>query len=330
MIDLHIHLDGSISKKSMPKLAKLCGYSLPENYKELVQTKLDCESLNEYLNCFEIPVNLLQTSKTITFAVKELIDKLAAQGIIYAEIRFAPLLHLKQGLTQEDVVKAAIEGLNDRIMPAQLILCCMRNETEEINKETIKVASKYLHKGVCAIDLAGAEKIFKTENFKNLFEYAKKLDVPYTIHAGEADDYTSVDSALSFGTKRIGHGIHAIDNEKTINKILKNNITLELCPTSNYQTKAINSFDEYPLKEYLKKDVKATINTDNVTVSNTSLKLEYELIRTKMNISKEEVYQLLLNAIDGAFLSDIEKEHLRIRMKCNFSYWYYRKSTKNN
>ena len=328
MIDLHLHLDGSIAKRAMPRMAKLCKYDLPENYKDQVHTSMDCESLNEYLNCFNIPIALLQTKATIQVAVKSLIDKLAAQGIIYAEIRFAPMFHMNQGLTMDEVVEADISGLDDRIMPAQIIFCCMRGQEEKVNLEVVEVAKKYLGKGVCAIDLAGAEAIYKTKEFENVFKKAQELNIPFTIHAGEADDYTSIDKALDFGAKRIGHGINAIQNAETLKRIIDHRIPLEMCPTSNMQTKAVLSWDKYPLKKYLQMGVKATINTDNITVSNTSLKLEFELLKDVLKISKEEIYQLLLNAIDAAFLTEDQKEKLRIRMDCNFSYWYYRKSTK--
>ena len=148
------------------------------------------------------------------------------------------------------------------------------------------------------------------------------------VESQDSESITNAKSALDLGAKRVGHGINAIQNAETLKRIIDNQIPLEMCPTSNMPTKAVLSWDKYPLKKYLQMGVKATINTDNITVSNTSLKLEFELLKDVLKISKEEIYQLLLNAIDAAFLTEDQKEKLRIRMDCNFSYWYYRKSTK--
>ena len=210
LVELHLHLDGALSINNCRKLAKIQNINIPDEdaISHMMISSSRCCDLNEFLTKFEFPLSLLQTREGIKEAVKNLQEELIEQGIIYAEIRFAPQLHLKKGLNQEEVVIAAIEGLNSSTLKSNLILCCMRgNNNHEANMETINLANKYLGKGVCAIDLAGAEGLYPTIDFKDIFDYAKELGVPFIIHAGEAAGPKSVYDAICFGAQRIGHGV---------------------------------------------------------------------------------------------------------------------------
>ena len=239
-----------------------------------------CRDLNEFLTKFAFPMSLLQTSEGIKNAVKNLEDELIEQGIIYAEIRFAPQLHTKSGLNQEEVVISAIEGQNLSKLKSNLILCCMRgNNNHDENMETIRIAKKYLGKGVSAIDLAGAEASYKTANYEDIFRYAEELGIPYTIHAGEADGPSSVYDAIRFGSKRIGHGVRSIEDPNLVKIIAQKDITLEVCPTSNICTSVYNKIIDIPIKKFLDKGVKITINTDDPAVCDTRLKEELKLVK---------------------------------------------------
>ena len=320
MIDLHLHLDGSLPLYLVKKLAKKQNIDLQvENDKEL-EGKLcvpkDCSSLNDYIKSFDYPLELLQTKQAISETVYELQEYLKKQGLIYAEIRFAPQLHLKKGLTQEEVVMAAIDGLNRSDFKANLILCCMRNDSnKEENIQTVKIAKKYLGKGVCAIDLAGAEALYKTSEFDYAFNLAKKLNIPFTIHAGEADGPQSVKTALDFGAKRIGHGIHCVQDENVLKEVIEKQIPLEICPTSNFQTKTMATYEDYPVRKLFDKGVKITINTDNMTVSNTSIYDEYKFLKQNFGFTNKDIIKTINNAIDVAFISEKEKEELRQLLK---------------
>ena len=153
LIDLHVHLDGSVSTTMAKRLALINGIELnesEEDLKERLQVSKDCRDLNEYLEKFEFPLTLLQTAEAITECVRMLIAGQDSQGIMYSEIRFAPQLHMQKGLTQEEVVQAAIKGLGNSDYH-KLILCCMRgSDNEELNKETIRIAHRYLGRGVVA------------------------------------------------------------------------------------------------------------------------------------------------------------------------------------
>jgi adenosine deaminase len=188
-VELHLHLDGSVSPDSAKQLAVLCNQKLGSDEDTLRKLSVgkNCRDLNEYLEKFAFPCSLLQSAECIELAVKNLLCELTDLGVLYSEIRFAPQKHTENGLSQEEAVKAAIDGVNKSSAHASLILCCMRGDSnEEENLETVRVAQKYLGKGVVAIDLAGAEALYPTANFEYVFSLAKELSVPFTVHAGEA------------------------------------------------------------------------------------------------------------------------------------------------
>lgn len=318
MIDLHCHLDGAITVLAAKKLAEIQNIRLPfendEELESLLSVPESCESLTEFLKCFALPLTLLQTKEGITEAVKLILDEKAEEGMKYIELRFAPQLHCERGLSQEDAVLAALEGLKGSKVHCNLILCCMRGEKlTEKNLETVRLAKKYLVEdgGVVALDLAGAEALFKTENFALEFGEAKKLGVPFTIHAGEADGWQSVKTALDFGAVRIGHGVRSWQNEELLKYIEENNIVLEMCPNSNRQTKAVEDMSVYPLRKFLEMGIKVTVNTDDPAICRTTLKKEFDYLRKNYALTAEEEKQLLHNSIDGAFTSLSMKEKLR-------------------
>lgn len=318
LIDLHLHLDGSLCVKTVRELARLQEMEIPqtdETLLELLQVGRDCKNLNEYLEKFTFPCDLLQSREAITLAVCNLLKELKAQGLLYAEIRFAPQLHTQKGLDQMEVVEAAVAGLRGSDMKANLILCCMRGDTnEKQNYETIQAAKAYLGRGVGAVDLAGAEALYPTEGFKELFAAARDLDVPLTIHAGEAMGPESVWSALEFGTRRIGHGVRALEDPALVRKLAEEGITLELCPTSNLNTNIFAEIGEYPLRQLMDAGVKVTINTDNMMVSGVTLRSEMEQVVNVFKLNEEEVRTLLKNAVDACFADENVKYWLRGEM----------------
>lgn len=320
MIDLHLHLDGSLPIKTVLKLAKLQNIALPGEDEETLRKYLavspSAKSLNDYLRCFDLPLMLLQSCEAVKIALYELICELKEQGIIYSEIRFAPQLHTKCGCTQREIIEAAITGLDkaqkDFNTKSNLILCTMRGGSEEDNLLTVSLAAEYLGNGVCAVDLAGAEALYKTELYRNVFSLAARLCVPFTIHAGEADGVQSVKTAVEFGARRIGHGVAAVDDDELLDEIKRKNISIECCLTSNLQTKAVSKLENHPIKDFLRLGINATINTDNMTVSDTTVEKELSLLSDiAPEISRKT---LMRNAVNAAFLSDNEREELMRRM----------------
>ncbi len=312
-IDLHLHLDGSISKDIARFLAKEQNIILPNDFERKLSVDQGCTDLNEYLEKFSLPLSLLQTKWAITQAVKLVQQDLKNNGVIYAEIRFAPQLHTQKGLTQREVIQSALDGLKLCEIDCNIILCLMRgDQNQEQNRETVTLCKEFLAKdnGVVALDLAGAEALYPTKDFEDLFALAKKLDIPFTIHAGEADGYISVNDAVHFGAKRIGHAVHARESKDLLDEIKQKGIGIEMCPTSNLQTKAVSSIADHPLKKYLEKGILATVNTDNPTVSNTTIQKEFELAG-KMGLTETEINTLKLNAVEIAFCSEETKKQIK-------------------
>lgn len=315
-IVLHLHLDGSINLDLAYKWLLEDGYNYTkeEAYQKL-QVNPNCKSLVEYLEKFDLPCKLLNSKERLLECTKRLFLDLNKSNVLYAEVRFAPVKHLSKDLSLDEVVTAVIEGMNlakkECNIRGGIILCCMRDSSKEDNLRTVDIAKKYLNKGVCGIDLAGAESLFPTENFQDVFEYARKLNIPFTIHAGEADGIKSIEKALSFGTKRLGHGIRCIDSLDMVEKIKKENVLLEVCYTSNYQTEAVKGI--HPLEELYNRKVKISLNTDNDTVSHIDIVSEYEKILNETNLTIEDIINCNYNSIDFIFVEE-DKDYLKDRL----------------
>lgn len=313
MIDLHLHLDGSLSPELVKDLAREQGLDFPGG-REALSAPEDCKSLNEYLACFDWPVKVLQSGEALERAAAGLVTRLAVQGLFYAEIRFAPQLHTQRGLTQQMAVEAVKRGIasaekESGTFRAQIILCCMRGAEDEKNLETLKTAAHFLGDGVCALDLAGAEALYPTLLYGDLFRRAASEGIPFTIHAGEADGPKSVRQALAFGARRIGHGVRSVEDPKLLELLAEKEIPLELCFTSNLQTKAVRNEKEFPLCRLLGMGIPVTLNTDNMTVSNVTLPEEYKKLE-RLGLTKAEKAALVRNAAKAAFLPKEEKEKL--------------------
>lgn len=302
-IELHCHLDGSVRIDTASEILKKDEEAL--EYEMIASSK--CENLNDYLTKFDIPVEIMQTKYALEKVAYNLSVDMVNDGVIYAEIRFAPLKHIKQGLSIYDVIESVFRGLNRTDLKTNVILCMMRGDSLENNMRVIDLAHHYLNNGVCAVDLAGAESIYKTEDYRELFEYAKERNVPFTIHAGEADGVDSIKSALSFGTTRIGHGIRIVEDDKLIREVIEKDILLEICPTSNIQTCVIDNYKNHPIKKLYEMNVPISINTDNRTVSNTTLCREYQLLHDNLGFMEKDFLKINRIAIEHAFLSNEEK-----------------------
>lgn len=319
--DIHLHLDGSITIDILKELARIQEMPLPytdDELLDLLQVSDDCSDLNEYLEKFPFPLLFLQTKEGLSKSVELVCENLHKNGVMYTEIRYAPQLHCERGMTQREAIEATIDGIKNSPIPVKLILCCMRDDENQMqNIETVNLAAEYLDKGVGAIDIAGAEALFPTENFAYIFELARQKNVPFTIHAGEAAGPESVYKALEFGTKRIGHGVQSEQDEALMSKLKKDGIILECCPTSNINTSIYKSIEEFPYRVFMDKGVKFTINCDNMSVSNTTVKEEFIALNDAFSIKRTELFQLLNNSIDAAFITDAEKAQLKKKIEAS-------------
>lgn len=315
---LHLHLDGSLRPASVQRWLQKQGVTQSiEEVEENLMVNKDCRDLNEYLQKFDLPAQVLQDADNIREATYEIFEDLSKQNVIYAEVRFAPSKHTEQGLTYDEVVDAAVKGMNEAKakygIDGGLILCCMRGDSEERNMETVNVAKRFLNRGVVAIDLAGAEALFPTSDYEDIFRKADRQGIPFTIHAGEADGPESIKSALKFGAKRIGHGVRSIEDSRLMDILRIREIPLEVCPTSNLQTQAIAG--KHPIEELYRRGLFVTVSTDNNTVSNTNILDEYNWILENTDLTYNDLLQMNMNAARFAFAPLMEKARLVDKIK---------------
>lgn len=316
LIDLHLHSDGSISVPAARRLAELGGTPLDALSDAEVFDRISvgdsCEDLNEYLDKFVFPLSLIQTREQVAGHIRLLQDELKERGYAYAELRFAPQSFCERGLTQRQVVEAALDGLRGSDFEARLILCCMRGaDNLAANLETIELAGEYLGNEVVAADLAGAEALFPTADFAPVFERARELGVPFTIHAGEADGPKSVRDALAMGATRIGHGVRAAEDPALVRELAERQVPIEVCYTSELQTGALEGVGVHAVGELLEAGCKVVVCSDNNSVSNTWVGRELMLLSDVLGLSDAEVTQLLLNAVDASFADEATKARLR-------------------
>lgn len=317
-IELHCHLDGSVRVETIQSLAREMGIEVDADLqvlKEKLVAPASCPSLDEYLKRFALPVQVMQTKAALKRVTYELFEDAAKENIKYMEVRFGPLLHLNKGLSIEEVIASVVEGMNQACeaydIGGNIILSALRTMAKDDLYELIDVGARYLDKGVCAFDLASSEVKGFAEDFKPYVDYAIKKGYHITIHAGETGVGENVYDAIeSLKAERIGHGIFIHDTPKAYRAVLDNQTVLEVCPTSNVQTKAVKSMAQHPMVDFIREGLKVTINTDNRTVSDTSLSQEVERVMTQFNLDLETYKILYKNAVERAFTTDQEKTRL--------------------
>jgi len=303
-IDLHCHLDGSLA------LEMLRRHTDKIVTPEILQVKSNCTSLAEYLKKFDLPLECLQNREGLKDGAYSFLKEAAKENMYYVEVRFAPKLSVHKGLSCPMVIEAVLEGLKkgkeEFGVKYNVITCAMRNHSLEQNQSMLYAAREFLGKGVCAIDLAGDESKYPTKQFRNLFLEAKKLGIPFVIHSGETGSLENVRIAYELGASRIGHGIALIKDRNLMQAYANKGIGIEMCPSSNLQTKAVTSWAEYPLMDFMNAGIKVSINTDNRTVSNTTMTKELKLIYEAYRRKDELIDQLLRNAAETAFEKDLK------------------------
>ncbi|MGI6006292.1 MAG: adenosine deaminase [Ruminococcus sp.] len=307
-LELHCHLDGSLS---LEFIRERLGEQIPLS---ALQVKEDCRNLSEYLEKFALPLRCLQDEEGLMGAGYDFIKNAAGENVRYVEVRFAPGLSREQGLTVKQILESLLKGLEKGRenfgVNFNVIVCAMRQHSEEDNLNMLKEAAEFLGYGVCAADLAGDEAAYPMKKYFHLFQEAKKLGYPFTIHAGECGNPDNIRDSLAVGAVRIGHGIAMKSHRRLQEMCRENHIGIEMCPVSNLQTKASPSQEEYPLREFLEAGLLVSINTDNRTVSGSSVTKELDFIQKTYRVSDEEIRLFMINAVKTAFADDSIKEKL--------------------
>ncbi|MEI4342792.1 adenosine deaminase [Streptococcus suis] len=310
--ELHCHLDGSLSLGVIRQLAQMAKITIPaedEALRKLVSVHGKVDSLMAYLKLFDFVRPLLQTASALELAAYDLVRQAARDKIIYIEVRFAPELSTDQDLTILEAVSAVLVGLNrgqeDFGVVAKLLVCGLKQ-----TKELFSAIADLAPKGLVGFDFAGNEADYPTEELRDIIQFTQSLGYPMTFHAGECGCVTNVIQALELGIRRIGHGTALTRNPEAIQASVNSGATLEMCLTSNLQTGAADSIEYFPYHELVEAGANITINTDNRTVSNTTLNREYQLFVEYFGTSKADFYRFNQNAIQASFASEEEKKVL--------------------
>ena len=237
----------------------------------------DNPSQAAYIAYFADALAVMQTASALERIALELAVDSAAENIDYLEVRWAPRLHLNNGLTVSEVISAVLAGLSAAPIKAVAIVCAMRHHTPEENVALAREAGRFAGRGVVGFDLAGDEARYAATPQRPAFEAARAAGLRLTCHAGEAGEPSSVEEALGLGVERIAHGVIGARDPRIIERVRSEGVVLDLCPTANWKCKAVPSLAAHPLPRLVRAGVRCTISTDSRTVANTTLSHEFEL-----------------------------------------------------
>jgi adenosine deaminase len=315
-VELHLHLDCSLSYRAVARLDP--AVSLEEYQREFIAPPR-CTSLADFLTRAPRGFQLMQNEAALSLVVEDLFEQLASDGVIYAEIRFAPLLHLERGLKPEQVVaavdRAAEACIRSSGIDARLILCTLRHFDRDQSLLTAHLVEQFRGSRVAALDIAGDEAGYPIDAHIPAFHYAIKHGLYRTAHAGEARGPDSVWETLrEFQPSRIGHGVRSIEDPALVKHLIRNRIHLEVCPTSNLQTGISTDYAEHSVDDLYRAGVPLSISTDTRTITNITLTEEYRNLEQHFGWTTEDFAACNQAAIDAAFIDPAAKSELKTQL----------------
>ncbi|MDD3966025.1 MAG: adenosine deaminase [Candidatus Neomarinimicrobiota bacterium] len=319
-IDLHCHLDGSVRPETIRELAEQNNIELPYKDPESLTRYLHCEdsvSLPDYLKRFDITLSVMQDPQSVERVAYELCEDAAAENVRWLEVRYSPILHIKKGMKTMDNLEAVIRGMRraerDFGIRGGVIICGMRSYDPAISIELAELAVAYKNRGVIGFDLAGPEENYPAKAHEEAFRLVLKNNVNITIHAGEAYGPESIHQAVHYcGAHRIGHGTHLPEDGGLMNYINDHRICLEICLTSNIQTKSVRSIKNHPFKFFRDYGLRLSLNTDNRLMSNTSVTNELYLAYQSFHLDIEDIKSIIIDGFKSAFIHHRERKEMVI------------------
>ena len=320
--ELHCHLDGSLSLPTIRQLAAMTNIDLPASDEELkhhVTAPAHCEKLLDYLEAFDYIRPLLQTKEALTLAAYDVAKQAALENVLYIEVRFAPELSMDQGLTVPETIDAVCEGLRQAQdefgITAKALVCGMRQSDQKLTSRILAEANQVTDQDFVGFDFAGDEHHYPPQAIETLIQQVKSYNRPMTLHAGECHCPANVTQSMAYGIKRNGHVTLLAYEPELLKEFVKNGVSGELCLTSNLQTKAAATVEDFPYLKMKEAQAHISINTDNRTVSDTDLTKEYELYHRHFNTTPVDFYQHNVDAIQASFASDEEKQELLTKLE---------------
>ncbi len=311
--DLHVHLDGSLRLSTILELAEEQGVTLPggakteEKLAKAIHMGEICTDLNDYLKAFGVTLSVMQTEEALYRVAYELGEDMALENVRYTEIRYSPLLHTEKGLSFPVIVEAVAEGLREAkrkygLMSGQII-CGIRHITPETSLRMAELCVAFKHRGVVGFDLAGGEMNNPAKDHREAFYLVRNNNVNLTIHAGEAYGPESIHQAIHIaGAHRIGHGTRLREDGDLLNYVNDRRIPLEICVSSNVQTRACDSFESHPLPFYLSYGLRLCLNTDNRLVTDTTMTEEFWRATQYYNLGIGDLRKLTLGGFKSSFM----------------------------
>ncbi len=313
-LELHCHLDGSVS----------VDYLKTQSEKQQVRIDIDkvtvdqnCQSLAEYLQSFDEILKVMQTQESLIEAVIDVARQANEDGVKYIEIRFAPAFHQSLGLETIEILDAVCEGAQQAEaqfdLEVRLLVCGMKHHSMTTNQAIFDHlgANASITKYIVGVDLAGDEASSPTEAHEALIHYAKSKNLNITLHAGECGCVKNVYDAIQYGARRIGHGVAIFQDEQALSWVKEHDVLLEFCPNSNLQTKAIDTLATLDLPKLMEQEVAFLINTDNRTVTQTTLMDEYALLLEHRLLDMADIQKINYGAIDYSFACQATKDKLK-------------------
>jgi len=321
--ELHCHLDGSVRPETLLELAREYEQPVPRDDAEALREYMrvdDARSLEDYLARFDVTLGVMQTEEALARIACELSVDAARDGVRYIEVRYSPVLNTRGGLALGAAVEAPLRGLEraerEGGAMARVIICGLRHLEPEVSLELARLAVAYKHRGVVGFDLAGGELGNPASRHAAAFAYARAHDLACTCHAGEGADAASVREAVHLcGAHRIGHATRLVEDESLTQYVNDRRIALEICLTSNVQTRAVDSYESHPLRRYFDRGMNVVLNTDNRLMSGTTLTDEYAHAARALGFDFDELARIALNGFESAFLPWEQREQLVARAR---------------
>ena len=321
--ELHCHLDGSVRPETLLELGREYGVAMPRDDAEALRDYMvvrDARSLEDYLSRFAITLSVMQTAEALERIAYELATDAWREGVWYLEARFAPNLNAREGLTYAQALEAAIKGLTkaerEHGVVSRVIVCALRTLPPSSSLEMAQLAVDFRDRGVVGFDLAGAESSNPPSVHSDAFSLARSHGVACTCHAGEGDGAASVRDAIqSCCVHRIGHGTRLIEDRELTDYVNDRRIAVEVCLTSNVQTRATASIELHPFPQYVKRGLNVVLNTDNRLMSGTTLTDEYELASRRLGVGFDDLARVALNGFESSFLPFHERQLLLTRAR---------------
>jgi len=316
--ELHCHLDGSVRPSTLLELGREYKKPIPRDDEQALAEYMrvdDARSLEDYLARFDVTLAVMQTPEALERIAYELSIDAAADGVRYIEVRYAPVLNTREGMSLELAVESAVHGLEraerDGGAMARVLVTALRHLSPDVSLELARLAVAYRDRGVVGFDLAGGELGNPASPHAAAFAYAREHDLACTCHAGEGADASYVREAIHVcGAHRIGHATRLIEDESLTQYVNDRRIALEICLTSNVQTHAVETYEQHPLRNYFDRGVNVVLNTDNRLMSGTTLTDEYMHAASALGFSFDELSEIALNGFASAFIPWEERERL--------------------